>query len=164
MSEGTGLDEPARTERIELYRSICRQRGERCTVQRRVILEALNVYCMDNAMELLPAEFPNLDAARDTLAPGGSSDYVKDWNIFECPVTDNQDEHDYAYVWDNGELVDIGDLTALIAYLYIPPNPLPDCPNEANVDGDIENVVDIGDLTALIAYLYISGPNPAECP
>ena len=41
MSEGGSLDEPARTERIELYRSICRQRGERCTVQRRVILESV---------------------------------------------------------------------------------------------------------------------------
>jgi hypothetical protein len=57
-------------------------------------------------------------------------------------------------------LVDIGDLTALIAYLYIPPNPDPVCAQEANIDGDGEGLVDIGDLTALIAYLYIP-PNPA---
>jgi hypothetical protein len=65
---------------------------------------------------------------------------------------------------DAGGLVDIGDLTALIAYLYIPPNPEPICTQEANIDGDGEGLVDIGDLTALIAYLYIP-PNatPAAC-
>ena len=35
------MDEPARTERIELFRKLCRERGERCTVQRRVILETV---------------------------------------------------------------------------------------------------------------------------
>ena len=33
------MDETERTERIELFRRMCRERGERCTVQRRVILE-----------------------------------------------------------------------------------------------------------------------------
>ena len=61
---------------------------------------------------------------------------------------------------DPSGLVDIGDLTALISYLYIPPNPSPGCPGEANIDGDGENLIDIGDLTALISYLYIP-PNPA---
>jgi hypothetical protein len=65
---------------------------------------------------------------------------------------------------DLGELIDIGDLTALIAYLYIPPNPDPVCAQEANIDGDGEGLVDIGDLTALIAYLYIPpNPAPATC-
>jgi len=35
------LNEPTRTERIELFRRLCRERGERCTVQRRVILETV---------------------------------------------------------------------------------------------------------------------------
>jgi len=35
------LDEPTRAERIELFRKLCRERGERCTVQRRVILETV---------------------------------------------------------------------------------------------------------------------------
>jgi hypothetical protein len=61
-------------------------------------------------------------------------------------------------------LIDIGDLTALIAYLYIPPNPAPLCPEEANIDGDNQGLIDIGDLTALIAYLYIPpNPAPADC-
>jgi hypothetical protein len=60
--------------------------------------------------------------------------------------------------------VDIGDLTALIAYLYIPPNTPPACMAQANVDGDVVGVVDIGDLTALINYLYIPpNPLPAAC-
>ena len=66
---------------------------------------------------------------------------------------------------DGGELIDIGDLTALIAYLYIPPNPVPTCFEEANVDGDGGGLVDIGDLTAIIAYLYIPpNPLPSSCP
>jgi hypothetical protein len=60
---------------------------------------------------------------------------------------------------DPAGLVDIGDLTALIAYLYVPPNPTPACMESANVDDSPDGVVDIGDLTALIMYLYIP-PNP----
>jgi hypothetical protein len=65
---------------------------------------------------------------------------------------------------DEGDLVDIGDLTALISYLYIPPNTEPLCVDAANIDGDVENLIDIGDLTGLISYLYIP-PNtpPAPC-
>ena len=36
---GGGLDEPERTQRIEQFRRLCREHGERCTVQRRIILE-----------------------------------------------------------------------------------------------------------------------------
>ncbi|HUV29614.1 MAG TPA: prenyltransferase/squalene oxidase repeat-containing protein [Acidobacteriota bacterium] len=65
---------------------------------------------------------------------------------------------------DPAEVVDIGDLTALIRYLFIPPIPTLCCPEEANVDGDLEGIIDIGDLTALIAYLFISpNPDPAPC-
>jgi prepilin-type N-terminal cleavage/methylation domain-containing protein len=89
--------------------SSSRKRSHACTCRqnRRIIFEQLNIYCMEHAVELTPARFPNLCAARDALAPGGSSDYVRDWKIFECPVADGQDEHDYAYVWDNGVLVEI---------------------------------------------------------
>jgi prepilin-type N-terminal cleavage/methylation domain-containing protein len=81
--------------------------GATCRQNRRIIFEALNIYCMEHGVELTPANFPNLCASRDTLAPGGSSEYVKDWKIFECPVADGQDEHDYAYVWVDDVLVDI---------------------------------------------------------
>ena len=37
---GNGLSDDARQERLELYARLCRERGERSTVQRRVILEA----------------------------------------------------------------------------------------------------------------------------
>jgi hypothetical protein len=92
---------------------------------------------------------------------GGEGWYVDDLQIIagSCcsELTGNVDG-------DEQSVVDIGDLTALISYLYIPPNVAPVCMSEANVDGDPEATVDIGDLTALIAYLYIP-PNiePAEC-
>jgi len=57
------LNEPARTERIELFRRLCRERGERCTVQRRVILEA--VLDVDNH----PSADQVFDAVEDRL-PG----------------------------------------------------------------------------------------------
>ncbi|UCC43931.1 MAG: SMP-30/gluconolactonase/LRE family protein [Candidatus Zixiibacteriota bacterium] len=65
---------------------------------------------------------------------------------------------------DSGDITDIGDLTALIGYLFIPPNTPPVCMKEANINGDEGGVIDIGDLTALISYLFIP-PNPevAEC-
>jgi predicted outer membrane repeat protein len=65
---------------------------------------------------------------------------------------------------DPAQVIDIGDLTALISYLYINGAP-PVCTQEGNVDGDPGMVVDIGDLTAMIAYLYIPpNPLPAACP
>jgi choice-of-anchor B domain-containing protein len=64
---------------------------------------------------------------------------------------------------DLAGIVDIGDLTALIDYLYISSAPLV-CPAESNVDSDVAVTIDIGDLTALIDYLYISGEALAPCP
>jgi len=57
------LDEPARTERIELFRRLCRELGERCTVQRQVILET--VLELDNH----PSADQIFDAV-DTSLPG----------------------------------------------------------------------------------------------
>ncbi|HUV31736.1 MAG TPA: hypothetical protein VMY05_11700 [Acidobacteriota bacterium] len=64
---------------------------------------------------------------------------------------------------DPEETIDIGDVTALIDYLFIS-NTVPECMEEANTDGDGDGVVDIGDLTALIDYLFISNTEPAACP
>jgi len=58
--------------------------------------------------------------------------------------------------------VDLGDLTALIDYLFISFTP-PACLAEANVDGDPTGGVDLGDLTALIDYLFITFTPPAPC-
>jgi hypothetical protein len=63
---------------------------------------------------------------------------------------------------DSQGLVDIGDLTILIDYLYIT-HSAPAFVEQANVDGSEDGVIDIGDLTYLIAYLYIKGPPPV-CP
>lgn len=64
---------------------------------------------------------------------------------------------------DTENIIDIGDLTLLINYLFIPPFPVPECMDEANVDG--AGPVDIGDLTALINYLFIPPFDPpAPCP
>ncbi|HUV31535.1 MAG TPA: FG-GAP-like repeat-containing protein [Acidobacteriota bacterium] len=59
-------------------------------------------------------------------------------------------------------IVDIGDLTALIDYLFVTHTP-PAAMEQANVDGSADGVVDISDLTYLIRYLFIEGPPPV-CP
>ncbi|UCC45238.1 MAG: CHRD domain-containing protein, partial [Candidatus Zixiibacteriota bacterium] len=64
--------------------------------------------------------------------------------------------------YDPADIVDIGDLTRLIDFLFISLNPL-DCPAEANTDGDDQGLVDIADLTRLIDYLFISNSPPAGC-
>ncbi|UCC43242.1 MAG: VCBS repeat-containing protein [Candidatus Zixiibacteriota bacterium] len=62
--------------------------------------------------------------------------------------------------YDPDDIVDIGDLTALIDYLFISFEE-PACMKEANVDGT--DPVDIGDLTALIDFLFISFTPPTLC-
>ncbi|UCC43929.1 MAG: hypothetical protein JSU65_12580 [Candidatus Zixiibacteriota bacterium] len=61
---------------------------------------------------------------------------------------------------DVSGICDIGDLTALIDFLFIS-FVQPDCMAEANIDGT--GTVDIGDLTALIDFLFISFAPPMEC-
>ena len=63
---------------------------------------------------------------------------------------------------DPEDVCDIGDLTALIDYLFITFT-VPGCLEEANCDGSTNGVVDIGDLTALIDYLFITFTPPAAC-
>ncbi|UCC45606.1 MAG: VCBS repeat-containing protein [Candidatus Zixiibacteriota bacterium] len=71
-------------------------------------------------------------------------------------ITGNTDD-------DPDGVVDIGDLTTLIDYLFISFEPI-GCPAEGNADGDPDQVVDIGDLTSIIDYLFISFEAPAPCP
>jgi hypothetical protein len=63
---------------------------------------------------------------------------------------------------DPHHVVDIGDLTRLIDYLYISRTSL-ECPAEANLDIGQDEVVDIADLTYLIAFLYLNAESPAVC-
>jgi hypothetical protein len=63
---------------------------------------------------------------------------------------------------DPSEIIDIGDLTALIDYLFIT-FAVPQCLAEANCDGSINGIVDIGDLTALIDFLFITFAPLADC-
>ncbi|UCC43503.1 MAG: hypothetical protein JSU65_10205 [Candidatus Zixiibacteriota bacterium] len=63
---------------------------------------------------------------------------------------------------DPNEQVDIGDLTALIDYLFVSYAP-PSCLGEANLDGDPDGLVDISDLTLLIDFLFISRTDLDPC-
>ena len=63
------MDEPERRERIELFKRLCIERGERCTVQRRVILETVleldNHPSADRVFESVVARYP--DISRTTV-------------------------------------------------------------------------------------------------
>ncbi|HUV30413.1 MAG TPA: hypothetical protein VMY05_04885 [Acidobacteriota bacterium] len=90
--------------------------------------------------------------------PVGAPDVCHEYTVPCCVgVTGNVDA-------DLGNTIDIGDLTALIGYLFIPPNDVPACMEAANVNGDEGGVIDVGDLTALIRYLFIPpNPSPVDC-
>lgn len=60
------------------------------------------------------------------------------------------------------DVITVGDLTYLIAYLF-QGGPPPPCMPEGNVDGDELGVV-VGDLTYLVAYLFQGGAIPPLCP
>ena len=62
-------------------------------------------------------------------------------------------------------VIDLGDLTFLIAYLFLQ-GAVPDPLWTANMDCSLgQQPVDLGDLTTLIAYLFLDGPVPcAGCP
>ena len=64
---------------------------------------------------------------------------------------------------DPFELIDIGDLTCLIDFLYVTHQPLC-CPDEANIDGDPAGLIDMADLTKLIQVMYMNGLPPPLCP
>jgi uncharacterized protein (TIGR02145 family) len=62
---------------------------------------------------------------------------------------------------DVEELVNIADMTYLIAYLFSG-GAAPPCFEEGDVNAD--GLVNIADMTYLIAYLFSGGPAPEECP
>lgn len=63
---------------------------------------------------------------------------------------------------DPDDIVDISDLTALIAHQFITFSALA-CRAEANIDGDPSGNNDIADLAALIDHLFINFPPTAPC-
>ena len=63
---------------------------------------------------------------------------------------------------DPDDLIDIGDVSQLIDYLWISHQPLV-CPEEANIDGDAQGLIDVGDITSLIDYLWITNTPLAPC-
>ncbi|HUV30291.1 MAG TPA: FG-GAP-like repeat-containing protein [Acidobacteriota bacterium] len=110
--------------------------------------------CGDDAWFLCAADVDN-DGAVDLVTVSDSKFAVL---INRCcmGLTGNVDGSE-------AEDPDIGDLTALIDYLFISQQE-PDCPEEGNIDGDANGTVDIGDLTALIRYLFIDATAiPAPC-
>ena len=65
--------------------------------------------------------------------------------------------------WNWDGVVNISDLTAMIAYLYVTPGqPLPMPAFEVG-DVNCDGIIDVADLTRLIEYLYITF-QPLDCP
>jgi prepilin-type N-terminal cleavage/methylation domain-containing protein len=80
---------------------------ELCRKKQNLIYDQLCIYATETRTPMTSAEWPNLCAARNRLAPGGNALYLRNWDAFECPVTDFQDQHDYDYVFANGEMVKV---------------------------------------------------------
>ena len=62
---------------------------------------------------------------------------------------------------DGLDVVDISDLTYLVAYLF-QSGPAPPCEEEADVNGSMQ--VDVSDLTYIVAYMFQGGPYLYPCP
>ena len=119
-------------------------------------------HVVDNVAGTGPASGFAADLDRDgdldvVTANSASGDVSVLMNMESCCVglTGNVDN-------DPADIVDIGDLTRLIDYLFITYEE-PECMEEANANGDPEGIIDIGDLTSLIDYLFISYTPPAPC-
>jgi len=117
--------------------------------------------CIDSSVIPIPSgqwKWENLAAGSPDIYPGwdGPHCFTITDNCCEGEMTGNVDH-------DQGDIIDIGDLAALIDFLLIS-FAEPPCIAEANIDGDPEGTVDIGDLTRLIDYLFISFDEPAPCP
>jgi hypothetical protein len=62
---------------------------------------------------------------------------------------------------DQGDAVNISDVTALVAYLFSGGTE-PSCLDEADVNAD--GTVNIADVTYLVAFLFSGGDAPMPCP
>jgi hypothetical protein len=62
---------------------------------------------------------------------------------------------------DPNDLVNISDMTYLVAYLFSG-GAEPPCYEEGDVNGD--SIINISDMTYLVAFLFSGGPSPAACP
>ncbi len=68
---------------------------------------------------------------------------------------------------DEGEDINISDITYLVDYLFgIPLGPAPPCPEEGNANGDGSGDINISDITYLVEYLFgiPLGLAPPACP
>ncbi len=68
---------------------------------------------------------------------------------------------------DDGENVNVSDVTYLVEYLFgIPTGPAPVCQEEGNANGDDDENVNVSDVTYLVEYLFgiPTGPAPPLCP
>ncbi|PWB73624.1 hypothetical protein C3F09_05010, partial [candidate division GN15 bacterium] len=63
---------------------------------------------------------------------------------------------------DMKQMVDLSDLSILVAYLSGSSPIVFTCPDEANIDG--AGIVDLSDLSRLVAFLVGGGSPPAQCP
>ena len=85
-----------------------------------------------------------------------------DSTIFCCIHRGNVDG-----ISNGTDIVNIGDLTFLVSYVFGHPNSSePICMEEANLDGGyiLAEAVNILDLIFMVDYLFKNGPAPAPCP
>ncbi len=66
---------------------------------------------------------------------------------------------------DDGTLlsVDISDLVFLVDFIFTS-GPPPICPEETNVNGDVDENIDISDLVWMVDFIFTGGPPPPLCP
>ena len=113
------------------------------------------------------------DALRMTASQAATPDNNYGWGIIDVLAAINYDQGCCVGTIGNvdgtpDQVVSLGDLSALIDYLFISLEPV-DCPAETDIDqsggaSPTQHDISLGDLTALIGHLFITlDPFPA-CP
>jgi type II secretory pathway pseudopilin PulG len=84
-----------------------RSQSEVCKNKQRLMLEQLNIYCLERNKPCTIDEFPNLCSVRDTLVPlDGSPKYIKRRDVFSCPGNlDQTVQHDYSFIRDGRQII-----------------------------------------------------------
>ncbi|MFH2037107.1 MAG: CotH kinase family protein [Candidatus Zixiibacteriota bacterium] len=100
------------------------------------------------------------DGQATDISHGRCPDGIDNWMFFSAPTPENENSCFICGDINNDQMVNILDITSLIAYLYksgTEPNPL------ESADVNSNGILNILDVTYLIAYLYKGGPEP-DCP
>ena len=73
-----------------------------CINNQKTLYQTTTLYALETGANLDNATFPDIEAVRETLCPGGEDPegYLKDWALFDCPSDNDESYNDYYLSWE----------------------------------------------------------------